>query len=77
MACDPNTLLGQATCFQCLSPAQMRLAQIALLRRWALVVSPGTDTSPSALLAAGEPYSGLSPAQARMTIIALLCHIST
>lgn len=76
MNCQIPTLLADSACFQCLSESEAMLAQIALLRRWAAVVAPGADLSPSALVQAGRAFSGLDENGMRLASVGLLCRIS-
>ena len=74
--CPPEALIAQNPCLLELSDTGMRTVWFGAIKNWALVGTPGLDTSLPTLLAANPCLLELSDAGMRTVIYGQLCHIS-
>jgi hypothetical protein len=74
MACDTQTLLAIANCFNCVPPGQWQLLRIALLCRISQGVTLACD--PQTLLSEAAAFN-IPGGQMQLLELALLCRIQT
>lgn len=75
--CSPSTLLtAGVAAFGNLSPKQIRLVKVALLRAWVLSINSAADVTPAGLMDRGKVFSQLSQKQRRMVKLQLLCELA-
>lgn len=73
--CDPQALLENAACFECLTPGERELAKLALLAQLVLAANPTADVTPQGLLKNAACYNCVSPGMWKLMELQLLCEI--
>jgi hypothetical protein len=73
MACDPQTLARNASCYFCLPPGMIYPVKLAILARWLKSLSPGANTSVAALMADANCFACPPNAQLGPMKLALVC----
>lgn len=74
--CDPQSLINDASCFQCLLPGQMPLAQLALLVRILQQLDPTFVLNVNTLMDEAKCFECLKGGEIQLARLALLCRIS-
>lgn len=77
MACDPNTMAAESSCFSCLPPGYYYPIKLAILARWLKTLDPAADTSVAGLMAAGNCFACPPNAQLGPIRLALICEVTT
>ena len=77
MSCDPNTLLDQGRCFDCVAPSMQSasIVELALLCQWLKKVNPMASCDPQTLINQNAGYDS-QPGQQSIMKLALLAQIS-
>jgi hypothetical protein len=75
--CSPQSLLTDASCYQCLSPGELQLANTVLLAKILTALNPMAATDFQSILNEAACFECLTPWQLALVQTQLLCTIAT
>lgn len=75
--CNTQTLMGEASCFNCFGYGDVKLVEVALLCRILKALDPVATCNVSELLSEAQCFLCLSPQQWEILKLQLLCNIES
>ena len=75
--CDTQSLMGEASCFNCFGYGDIKLVEAALLCRILKAINPVATCNVNELVAEAQCFMCLSPQQWELVKLQLLCNINS